>query len=157
LHYSRPLSAGAFTLIETLLGLTMISLFGAIAFWGLNTLNIFAVKARLYSQAIARAEQQIDAILTAGPFDLTTNPQQIPTALTLGSTQTNGVLVYKDPVTGQTIVTGIMITTITNTNTTQTVGTSTDLNIVRATVKINWTFRGYPYSVALDTMRTGNQ
>jgi hypothetical protein len=122
----------------------------------MTQMNVYATGARLYSEAIAKAEQQIDAILTKGPFDPTANPQLIPTELTSGTK--NGVLIYKDPVSGQTIVTGTMTTTVADTGLTGTVGsTATALNIWQATVTVAWNFRGKNYSVSLDTLRTGNQ
>jgi prepilin-type N-terminal cleavage/methylation domain-containing protein len=147
-----------FTLAETLIGLSMLAILGAGSLWTMNVINVYATGARLYSEATAKAEQQIDAILTQGPFDPTANPQLIPAALTLGTTTQNGVLIYTDPVTNQTIVTGTMTTTVADTGLTGSVGgTATNLNIWQATVTVAWTFRGKNYSVSLDTMRTGNQ
>jgi type II secretory pathway pseudopilin PulG len=149
---------GGFTLVETLVGVGMLALLGAGSFWTMNAMNVYATGARLHSEAIAKAEQQIDAILTKGPFDPTANPQMIPTVLTPGMTTQNGVLLYKDPVTGQVVVTGTMTTVVADTGLTGTVGTTaTTLNIWQATVTVSWTFRGKNYSVSLDTMRTGNQ
>jgi type II secretory pathway pseudopilin PulG len=157
-HQTRRHGQASFTLVETLVGLSMIALLGAGSFWTMTTMNVYATASRLYSEATAKAEQQVDAILTKGPFDPTANPQLIPTELTLGTTTTNGVLIYKDPVTGQTTVTGTMTTTVSDTGLTGTVGgTATALNIRQATVTVAWTFRGKNYSVAVDTMRTGNQ
>jgi prepilin-type N-terminal cleavage/methylation domain-containing protein len=151
-------SRHGFTLVETLVGLSMLALLGAGSFWTMTTMNVYATSARLYSEATAKAEQQIDAILTKGPFDPSTDPQQVPTELTIGTTTKTGVLIYKDPVSGQTIVTGTMKTEVADTGLTGTVGsTATALNIWRATVTVSWKFRGKDYSVALDTLRTGNQ
>jgi type II secretory pathway pseudopilin PulG len=151
-------SRGGFTLVETLIGIGMLALLGAGSFWTMNAMNVYATGARLHSEAIAKAEQQIDAILTKGPFDPTANPPLIPAVLTLGMTTQNGVLIYKDPVTGQVTVTGTMTTLISDTGLAGTVGpTATALNLWQATVTVTWTFRGKNYSVSLDTMRTGNQ
>ena len=151
-------SGRAFTLVETMVGISMLALLGAGSFWVMTQMNVYATGARLYSEAIAKAEQQIDAILTKGPFDPTANPQLVPTELTLGTTTKNGVLIYKDPVSGQTTVTGTMTTTVADTALTGTVGTTaTALNIWQATVTVAWNFRGKNYSVSLDTLRTGNQ
>jgi len=153
----RPRQKG-FTLVETMVGLSMLALLGAASFWTMTQINVYATSARLYSEGIAKAEQQIDAILTKGPFDPTANPQLIPDELTLGTTTKNGVLIYQDPVTGQTTVTGTMTTTVADTGLTGTVGsTATGLNIWQATVTVAWNFRGKNYSVSLDTLRTGNQ
>lgn len=153
----RHLTAG-FTLVETLIGIGMLALLGAGSFWTMNAMNVYATGARLHSEAIAKAEQQIDSILTKGPFDPTANPPMIPTVLTPGTTTQNGVLIYKDPVTGQVVVTGTMTTVVADTGLTGSVGTTaTTLNIWQATVTVSWSFRGKTYSVSLDTMRTGNQ
>jgi len=175
-HWFEPRLQGGFTLVETLLGTVMISVVAAAALWTLNVMNVYAAKGRLFSQAMARAEQEIDAILTAGPFDLSASAPKYPviytdpvtnvtstlqpgTTITIpNASQPTAVLVYTDPVTNQQIVTGTMTITTTNTNTMGVVGsTSTDLNIVKANVRIGWTFRGQPYFVSLDTMRTGVQ
>jgi type II secretory pathway pseudopilin PulG len=155
---SRNGGNGAFTLVETLIGIGMLVLLGAGSFWTMNAMNVYATGARLYSEAIAKAEQQVDAVLTKGPFDPAANPQLIPTVLTLGTTTQNGVLIYKDPVTGQVTVTGTLTTVVTDTGLAGTVGnTATALNLWQATVTVAWTFRGKDYSVSLDTMRTGNE
>jgi type II secretory pathway pseudopilin PulG len=154
----RSFATASFTLVETLVGLSMVALLGAGSFWTMTQMNVYATSARLYSEAIAKAEQQVDAILTKGPFDPSANPQLIPSELTPGTTQKTGVLIYKDPITGQTSVTGTMTTTVSDTGLTGTVGsTATPLNIWQATVTVDWMFRGKNYSVSLDTMRTGNQ
>jgi type II secretory pathway pseudopilin PulG len=151
-------SRAGFTLVETLIGIGMLALLGAGSFWTMNTMNVYATGARLHSEAIAKAEQQIDAILTKGPFDPTANPPLVPTVLTPGTTTQEGVLIYKDPITGQVTVTGTMITVVADMGLTGTVGTAaTALNLWQATVTVSWAFRGKNYSVSLDTMRTGNQ
>jgi type II secretory pathway pseudopilin PulG len=152
------LAEASFTLVETLVGLSMVALLGAGTFWTMTAMNVYATSARLYSEATAKAEQQIDAILTKGPFDPTANPPLIPDELALGTTTKNGVLLYRDPVSGQTVVTGTMTTNVADTGLTGTVGsTATSLSLWRATVTVAWNFRGKPYSVTLDTLRTGNQ
>jgi type II secretory pathway pseudopilin PulG len=154
----RARTKAAFTLAETLVGLGMLALLGAGSFWTMNVMNIYATGARLYSEATAKAEQQVDAILTKGPFDPIADPPLIPTVLTPGTTTQNGILIYKDPVTNQTVVTGTMTTTVSDSGLANTVGsTSTSLNLYQATVTVSWNFRGKDYSVSLDTMRTGNQ
>jgi len=136
----------------------MLALLGAGSFWTMNVMNVYATSARLYSEATAKAEQQVDAILTKGPFDPTADPPLIPAVLTPGTSTQNGVLIYKDPVTSQTVVTGTMTTTVSDSALTGTVGSAaTSLNIYQATVTVSWNFRGKNWSVSLDTMRAGNQ
>jgi hypothetical protein len=51
-----------------------------------------------------------------------------------------------------------MTTTITDLGTTMTyAGSTTNLNTYRATVTVNYTYRGKTYNVSMDTMRTGDQ
>jgi prepilin-type N-terminal cleavage/methylation domain-containing protein len=151
-----------FSLIELMIALAMIAVTVSSAFFALNRLNTNASASRLYSEALAVAEQQVDAVLTQGPFDPTQTPAKIPTALTLGTTTQNGVLVYVDPITNQTVVTGSMTTTITDPGLTGTVpvnGTNvtTNLNVRQAKVDVSYNFRGTTYHVILNTLRTADQ
>lgn len=145
-----------FTLMEVVMALAVIGTMGAGAYVGFNSLNTYAVSSRLYSEAQTAAQNQIDLILSKEPFDPTKN--KIPTVLTLGTTTTPNVFVYKDPVSGNVVVTGTMTTTVTDTGATMTyAGSTTALNIYRATVTVSYTYRNKTYNVSMDTMRTGDQ
>lgn len=66
--------------------------------------------------------------------------------------------IYQDPVTGTVLVTGTLTCTVIDVGATMTfVGTTKNLNIRKATVTVNYTFRGTPYVVSLDTLRTADQ
>ena len=156
------------TLVEVMFALGVLALTASGIFFGFNAINTQAAVNRLYSEAQAVAEQQIDAILTKGPFDPTQSPPKIPAELALGTTTKDGVLVYVDPVSNQTVVTGQLITTITDANLTQTVnGKTTNLNVRKARVEVRYPFRskhvgtdGKPvpnYSVVMNTLRTADQ
>src|SRR5437660_5246617 len=128
----------AFTLMEVVMALGVIGTMGAGCYVGFNSLNVYAVSSRLYSEAQAAAQNQIDQILSKGPFDPVRN--KIPTVLTIGTTTTPNVFVYQDPVSGSAVVSGTMTTTITDTGTTMTfAGSTTNLNIYRATVTVTYT------------------
>jgi prepilin-type N-terminal cleavage/methylation domain-containing protein len=145
-----------FTLMEVVMALGVIGTMGAGAYVGFNSLNVYAVSSRLYSEAQSAAQNQIDQILSKGPFDPVLN--KIPTILTLGTTTTPNVFVYQDPVSGNADVTGTMTTTITDTGSTMNfAGVNTNLNIYRATVTVSYNYRGKAYNVSMDTMRTGDQ
>jgi len=145
-----------FTLMEVVMALGVIGTMGAGCYIGFNSLNSYAVSSRLYSEAQSAAQNQIDLILSKEPFDPTKS--KIPTVLTLGTTTTPNVFVYKDPVSGNTIVTGTMTTTVTDTGATMTyAGSTTALNTYRATVTVSYTYRNKNYTVSMDTMRTGDQ
>jgi len=142
--------------MEVVMALAVIGTMGAGCYVGFNSLNTYAVSSRLYSEAQAAAQNQIDQILSKGPFDPVRN--KIPTILTVGTTTTPNVFVYQDPVSGNAVVTGTMTTTITDTGSTMTfAGTTKNLNIYRATVTVSYTYRGKTYNVSMDTARTGDQ
>jgi prepilin-type N-terminal cleavage/methylation domain-containing protein len=146
----------AFTLMEVVMALAVVGTMGAGAYVGFNSLNTYAISSRLYSEAQTAAQNQIDLILSKEPFDPANN--KIPTVLTLGATTTPNVFIYKDPVSGNVVVTGTMTTTITDLGTTMTfAGSTTNLNTRRATVTVSYTYRGKAYNVSMDTMRTGDQ
>ncbi|HVF71160.1 MAG TPA: prepilin-type N-terminal cleavage/methylation domain-containing protein [Chthoniobacterales bacterium] len=66
--------------------------------------------------------------------------------------------IYQDPVSGKVIVTGTLVTTVTDTATTMTfVGANTNLNLRRVTATVRYSFRNKDYVVAMDTLRTADQ
>lgn len=145
------------------MALAVVGTMGAGAYVGFNSLNTYAISSRLYSEAQTAAQNQIDLILSKEPFDPPRN--KIPTVLTLGATTTPNVFIYKDPVSGNVVVTGTMTTTITDLGATMTfAGSTTNLNTYRATVSVKYNYRNpdpthipYNYVVSMDTMRTGDQ
>ena len=162
---------GAFTLMEVVMALAVIGTMGAGAYVGFNSLNTYAVSSRLYSEAQTAAQNQIDLILSKEPFDPTKNkvPSVLGGAVLAANASTTittpSVFVYTDPVSGNAVVTGTMNTTVTNPGNTMTfAGTTTNLNIYRATVTVSYNYRNpdpthipYNYNVSMDTMRTGDQ
>jgi prepilin-type N-terminal cleavage/methylation domain-containing protein len=145
-----------FTLMEVVMALGVIGTMGAGCYVGFNSLNAYAVSSRLFSEAQSACQNQIDLILSKEPFDPTKS--KIPTVLTLGTTTTPNVFVYKDPVSGNSVVTGTMTTTVSDLGATMTyAGSTTALNTYRATVTVTYTYRNKTYNVSMDTMRTGDQ
>jgi hypothetical protein len=143
--------------MEVVMALAVIGTMGAGCYVGFNSLNTYAVTSRLYSEAQTAAQNQIDLILSKGPFDPSKN--KIPTVLTLGTTTTPNVFVYKDPANNNNVVvTGTMATTVTDLGATMTfAGSTTNLNTYRASVTVTYIYRGKTYNVSMDTMRTGDQ
>lgn len=151
---SHPAKAG-FTLTEVVVALAVLGTMAAGAYLGFNTVNNYASTSRLYSEAQTVAQNQIDLILSKGPFDPKNN--KIPTVLTLGTTTTPNVFVYRDSVSGHAVVTGTMTTTITDPGYTMTfAGATADLNLRRATVTVSYRFRNTDYAVKMDTLRTAD-
>src|SRR4029077_16927574 len=102
----------AFTLTEIVMALAVLGTMSAGCFIGFNTVNTYSISSRLYTEAQTCVQNQIDLILSKEPFDVTNN--KIPSVLALGTTTTPNVFVYQDPVTGNVVVTGTMVTTVTD-------------------------------------------
>lgn len=164
------LQRGGFALMEVFIALAVLGTIAAGAYIGFNEVNAYAVSSRLYSEAQAVAQNQIDLILSRGPFNITSVPQRVPDELKLDSQRspagplvTPNVFVYTDPVTGKVVVTGSMTTSITDANAfmafpTPTPGaTPTPLNVRRATVTVSYTFRNKNYNIIMETLRTADQ
>jgi type II secretory pathway pseudopilin PulG len=154
----------AFTLAEVTIALAVIGTMGAGCYVGFNSLNTYAISSRLYSEAQTCAQNQIDLVLSKGPFDPTTSkvPSVLGGAVLAAGTSTTittpNVFIYKDPVTGNAVVTGTMTTTVTNPGSSMTfAGATADLDIWRATVNVSYTYRNTNYSVVMDTMRAADQ
>ncbi len=144
-----------YTLLEMVIALAVIGTMSAGAYIGFNTVNTYAVSTRLYTEAQAVAQNQIDLILSKGPFDPKTN--KVPAVLQLGSTVTPNVFVYRDPVSGNVVVSGTMTTTITDAGYSMTyAGATTNLHLRRATVTVSYNFRGTQYDVSMNTLRTSD-
>jgi prepilin-type N-terminal cleavage/methylation domain-containing protein len=155
LHRRGPTECSAFTLLEIVIALAVLGTMSAGCYLGFNWLNTYAISSRLYSEAQAVAQNQIDLILSKGPFDPKSG--KVPAVLQIGTTTTQNVFVYRDPVSGNVAVTGKMDTTISDAGYTMTyAGSTNDLNLRRATVTVSYTFRNTNYSVSIDTLRTAD-
>ncbi len=151
-------ATAAFSLIEIVIALGVLGTMASGAYIGFNAINAFAVSSRLYSEAQAVAQNQIDLILSKGPFNLETNPQRVPAVLALGTTVTPNVFIYRDSVSGTAIVTGSMSTTISDYPATMTYASQTkNLNIRQATVTVSYSWRNKDYNVTMETLRTADQ
>jgi type II secretory pathway pseudopilin PulG len=179
-------TAAAFTLVEIVISLAVIGTLAGSCYVGFNAINAYSVGSRLYSEAQAAAQNQIDLVLAREPFDVMATPAKIPLELmtatelaalspALGTStpatsnayypyyQQNGLLardafIYTDPNTGQVLVKGTVTTTVADPGTTMTLeGTTTSLNIRRATVTVSYIFRNTNYTVSMDTMRTADR
>ncbi|MEY2545339.1 MAG: hypothetical protein QOG48_456 [Verrucomicrobiota bacterium] len=150
-----------FTLMEIVLALAVLGTMSAGCYVGFNTVNTYSISSRLYSEAQAVAQNQIDLILSKGPFDPANG--KIPAVLALDSTRGNqplvtpNVFVYRDPITGNVAVSGTMTTSITDAGYTMTyAGATSNLNVRRATVTVSYTFRNTNYAVSINTLRTAD-
>jgi type II secretory pathway pseudopilin PulG len=145
----QPDQRGAFTLVEVLAAAALLGLAGAAFLWGLTMIQTHSTINRLYTQAQTLCQNQIDRVLTNGPY----NPAlgQTPTELT---NQTATVQVSSAP---GNPVSGTMTTTVADTGLKYPASTGTDLNIKQAKVVVNYTFRSKSYSIEMNTMRAPDQ
>ena len=96
---------GAFTFVEVLTGVAILGLTASAFIFGLNQLNSHATVNRLYTAAQTLAQNQIDLILTKGPFDPFAVPPLYPSPNLLGADATDlnsgkTYTYYSNPTTG---------------------------------------------------------
>ena len=144
-----------FTLVEVLVATSLLGLLAGSALWALSQANNYASVTRLYTGAETAAQNQIDLVLTDGPF----NPQtgEVPPELQLGTSAAQTVTIYTEPggVSGLTHdITGQLTTTVAKCVVPLVSGA--DLNLYSATVVVTYTFRGRPYRVQLNAMRASD-
>ena len=136
-------ASGGFTLVEVMVGTSLMSLCATFAYAAILMSNRTAVTNRLYTLAQELARNQIDAIECAAPFNPQFSPAQIPAALT---TNSSTVPLYVDPTSNATVVTATVATTVAD------VGNNTR----SALVTVSFVFRGKTYQVQMNTLRTSD-
>lgn len=62
---------GGFTLTEIIIALAVLGTMSSGCYIGFNAITNYAVSSRLYSEAVTAAQNQVDLILSKGPFDMT--------------------------------------------------------------------------------------
>src|ERR1700694_2486100 len=146
----------AFTMVEAIVGITLAGIGIACCLSALTMINSMASTSRNATGAYTVVMNQIDLILSDGPF----NPQktnangtpQIPPELALGTHTQNNVSIYKEPTTG-VIVSGTMTTSVTDVRTTF---SGLSLSMYQATVTVNYTYRNKNYSFSMSTVRSSD-
>lgn len=155
LVHLRTQQAG-FTLIEASVALAIIGI-GVVSFvTGMTKLNEQASISRNSTGAAAILQNQVDLILSDGPF----NPQktnedgspQIPPELTLGTHVINNTPIYREPNTG-IIVAGTLTTTVTDISQ---VSSGMTMTLYQANMSVSYIYRGVTYSVSRSTLRTSD-
>ena len=150
----------AFTLVEVIIAVAVISIGIACAVGALTRFNSLASAARNATGAYTAVMNQIDLIQSDSPFNpQKTNPDgsaQIPPELQLGTQTQNNISVYQDPKTG-VIVAGTMTTSVTDISSTYTNGSVTfPLIMYQAVVTLNYTYLNRNYSFSMSTIRTSD-
>jgi type II secretory pathway pseudopilin PulG len=148
--------AGAFTLVEVVVAISLAGLGVTSTIAALTKINSIANVARNFTGASTVAQNQIDLLLSDSPFNpQKTNPDgtvQIPPELTVGTHVTNNVPIYKEPASG-VIVSGTMTTVITDGSQ---VYNGFSIPMYQATVTIAYTYLSRNYVVTMSTVRTSD-
>lgn len=153
---ASPFQLAAFTLTEAAVSIAVIGITMTAFMIAMTSLNQSASIARNATGAAAVIQNQIDLLLSDGPF----NPQktnvdgtpQIPPELTIGSHITSNVPIYREPATG-IVVSGTLSTTITDMSTTL---NGILMSIYRADVRVTYSYRNKSYSLIRSTLRTSD-
>lgn len=159
-NFLQRKAIGAFTLIESVVGVAVLGLGVASTVGGLTKLNAIAFTARNATGAYTVVMNQIDLIQSDGPFNPNKTNQdgsaQIPPELQIGTQTQNNVPIYQDPTTG-VIVAGTMSTTVSDISSTYNSGATTvSLPMYKAVVTVNYTYLSRNYSFSMSTIRASD-
>lgn len=155
--YGKKLSSnGAFTIAEAVVALAIIGIGVGAMVPSMSQLNQEASISRNATGADAALQNQIDLLLSDGPF----NPQktgsdgqpQVPPELVVGTHTTNNVPIYREPNTG-IIVSGTLTTTVQDISQNY---SGLMMYIYRATVSISYNYRGHTYTESRTTIRSSD-
>jgi type II secretory pathway pseudopilin PulG len=157
LSYGKQLSSSeAFTLAEAIVALSIIAIGISAMVSSMGQMNQEASVSRNATGADAALQNQIDLLLSDGPFNpqkLGSNGQpQIPPELVVGTHTTNNVPIYREPNTG-IIVSGTLTTTVVDISQNY---LGLMMYMYRATVSISYNYRGHTYSKSRTTIRSSD-
>lgn len=149
-------SSSAFSLTEAVVALSIIGIGIGAMVPSMSQLNEEASISRNATGADAALQNQIDLLLSDGPF----NPQkigadgkaQIPPELVVGPHTTNNVPIYREPNTG-IIVSGTLTTAVEDISQNY---FGLMMYMYRATVSISYKYRGKTYSESRTTIRSSD-
>ena len=149
-------SKDAFTLTEAAIAIALIAITMTAVLMTMSRLNESASVARNATGASAVVQNQIDLILSDGPF----NPQktnengtpQIPPELVVGTHVATNVPIYREPTTG-IVVSGTMTTTVVDLST---VLGGITMPLYRAVVSVTYNYRSRDYTLTRSTLRASD-
>ena len=144
----------AFTLSEVLIASGILVVVGATAIYALTLTNRQAVGSRVRAAAQSVVQNQIDQILTRGPYVPTNVPPDVPAVLTPGTSVKKDVPVFVDPETGKLVVSGTLTTAIEDSGAT---AKGTSLYVMKAAVTLQYTLAGRPQKIVMNTLRAPDQ
>lgn len=146
-----PERPDGFAFVEILVAMAVVAIFAGSTIWSLSQLNRFAFTSRLHTAAMVLAQEQIDEIQTAAPFNPQRTPPQIP--LVLATTGASGSIetslpLYTDPATGEVVVTASRTRIVEEVDAVR--------RIFRGRSVVNYSVHDRNHSVELTTLRTSD-
>ena len=148
----RARAEGAFTLMEVLVASGILMVVGATAIYALTLTNRQAVSSRVRAAAQSIVQNQIDQILTRGPYAPTNVPPDIPAVLK--SATKNDVPVFTDPESGKLLVSGTLKTVVEDSGAK---ANGAPLYVLKAGVTLDYTLAGRKQTITMNTMRAPDQ
>jgi prepilin-type N-terminal cleavage/methylation domain-containing protein len=149
----------AFTLIEVLVAVGLLSLAAGSSIWALTQANNYASIARLQTGALTAAQSRIDYLLADAPFNPQNGELGTSNEWAVGNA-VQTVTIYTEPAGsgGQThTVTGQMQTTVAQIpDPVMSKAPGAQLNLYSATVVVTYTYRNRNYRVQLNAVRTSD-
>lgn len=159
----RSWRTAGFTLVEAIVAISVLGIGVAATLGALTKVNAIASTARNATGAQTVAQNQVDLLLSDGPFNpqktsLDTNTSsstygqqvaQIPPELTVGTHTTSNVPIYKEPTTG-IIVSGTLTWVVTDVTGTY---NSNSVPMYACTVTVTYTYLSKSYTATMNTIR----
>lgn len=143
----------AFTVLEVSFAIAIFSYFAVASILGLVQFNRFASVARYRTLALSAAQQRMDQVMTTSWSVLAS----VPAILTTGTTTETNLVLNSDPFNSEAALSSAYTTHDTQVSITSrttaiaTVSGNTRLRV--ATVTVNYTYCGRPYSLSLRGLR----
>jgi type II secretory pathway pseudopilin PulG len=141
-------------LTDVLMASAILIVVGATAMYALTLTNRNAVGARVQTAAQSVVQNQIDQIMTRGPYVPTTAPPTVPAVLKTGTTVANNVPVFVDPETGALVVSGTLTTSMQDSGA---IANGIPLYVLKAAVTLDYVLAGVPHKVVMNTLRAPDQ
>jgi prepilin-type N-terminal cleavage/methylation domain-containing protein len=158
LRRGRAAARSGFTLVEVLIAVSLLGLLAAGSIWTLSQANSYAALSRLNTGAQVAAQNQIDLIMSTGPFNPQNNEFGALPAEVLkprGATPlTENILIYIEPDQSNPVYATRVTTVAKDASLVASGASARDLNLYYASVAVTYTYRGKTHLVQLHALRS---
>ena len=142
----------AFTLSEVLVASAILVMVGATVIYALTLTNRQAVSSRVRAAAQSIVQNEIDQILTRGPYVPTNVPPDIPAVLK--TKPPAKVPIFTDPQSGNLVVSGTLTTKVEDSGASSKEG---PLHVLKAGVTLEYSLAGRSHRIVMNTLRAPDQ